>query len=132
MGPGVHRTGEATIRDALGPGVAIVPFVKAGFDLAALQLAPLGVRVNAVAPDAVFAEGEVLSGLWQAVGPARARSRGMDPADLPAFYRDRNLLKAEVTGSDVGRAVVFFVSGAPPTTGAVLPVDGGLASAFPR
>ncbi len=100
--------------------------------VAALELATLGVRVNMVAPDAVFAEGEIRSGLWQGLGADRARARGMDPAELPAFYRERNLLKAEVTGSDVGHAVVFLASGLTPTTGAVLPVDGGLAAAFPR
>ncbi|HHO54154.1 MAG TPA: SDR family NAD(P)-dependent oxidoreductase, partial [Deltaproteobacteria bacterium] len=100
--------------------------------VAALELAPLGVRVNLVAPDAVFSEGSVRSGLWQQIGPDRAGARGLDEAALPGFYRDRNLLKATITGSDVGRAVVFFASGQTPTTGAVLPVDGGLPGAFPR
>lgn len=100
--------------------------------VAALELAPLGVRVNLVTPDAVFAEGEVQSGLWAGVGADRARARGLDPADLPAFYRERNLLKAEVTGSHVGHAVVFLASGRIPTTGAVLPIDGGLPEAFLR
>ncbi|MEZ4238315.1 MAG: bifunctional aldolase/short-chain dehydrogenase [Myxococcota bacterium] len=103
--------------------------------VAALELAPLRVRVNLVAPDAVFAEGPVRSGLWAEIGPDRARARGLDPTDpaaLAAFYRERNLLRTEVTGSDVGRAVVFFASGGVPVTGAVLPVDGGLPDAFPR
>jgi rhamnose utilization protein RhaD (predicted bifunctional aldolase and dehydrogenase)/NAD(P)-dependent dehydrogenase (short-subunit alcohol dehydrogenase family) len=100
--------------------------------VAALELASDDVRVNLVAPDAVFAEGEVPSGLWATVGPARAHSRGLKADQLPAFYRDRNLLRAEVTGSDVGRAVAFFVTRQTPTTGAVLPVDGGLPGAFPR
>jgi rhamnose utilization protein RhaD (predicted bifunctional aldolase and dehydrogenase)/NAD(P)-dependent dehydrogenase (short-subunit alcohol dehydrogenase family) len=103
--------------------------------VAALELAPLGVRVNLVAPDAVFAEGPVRSGLWAEVGPDRARSQGIDPDDpeaLAAHYRSRNLLGAEVTGSHVGLAVVFLASGQVPVTGAVLPVDGGLPAAFSR
>jgi len=66
------------------------------------------------------------------VGPARARSRGLDPAALAEYYRQRNLLKTTVTGDHVGNAVVFFASNLTPTTGATLPVDGGLPDAFPR
>jgi enoyl-[acyl-carrier-protein] reductase (NADH) len=59
-------------------------------------------------------------------------ARGLDAAGLRAFYRERNLLKLEVTPAHVGAAVVFFASMRTPTTGAVLPVDGGLPEAFPR
>jgi NAD(P)-dependent dehydrogenase (short-subunit alcohol dehydrogenase family) len=100
--------------------------------VAALELAQHGIRVNMVNPDAVFAQGAIPSGLWAAVGPDRARVRGLRTEDLPAFYRERNLLRAEVTGAHVGAAVVFFASGVTPTTGAALPVDGGVATAFPR
>jgi rhamnulose-1-phosphate aldolase/alcohol dehydrogenase len=100
--------------------------------VAALELAPLGVRVNMIAADAVFGDPSRPSGLWQEVGPARARSRGLDPAELEAYYRGRNLLKAAITGDHVGNAVVFFASNATPTTGASLPVDGGVPEAFPR
>ena len=100
--------------------------------VAALELAQHGIRVNMVNPDAVFAQGAIPSGLWAAVGPDRARVRGLRAEDLPAFYRERNLLRAEVTGAHVGAAVVFFASGVTPTTGAALPVDGGVATAFPR
>jgi len=100
--------------------------------VAAIELAPLGIRVNMINADAVFAEGDTPSGLWREIGPDRARSRGIPPAKLQEFYRERNLLHAEVTGTHVGRAVVFFASNQTPTTGATLPVDGGIAAAFPR
>src|SRR6266478_4793237 len=100
--------------------------------VAALELAAAGVRVNLVNADAVFGDAKRPSGLWQAVGPARARSRGLDPAALQDYYRQRNLLKAVVTAEHVGNAVVFFASNLTPTTGATLPVDGGVPDAFPR
>ncbi len=100
--------------------------------VAALELAKDGIRVNAVAPDAIFATGDTPSGLWREVGPDRARARGMAPEDLPEFYRQRSLLKVPLTAAHVGEAVVFFAANRTPTTGAVLPVDGGLPEAFPR
>jgi rhamnulose-1-phosphate aldolase/alcohol dehydrogenase len=100
--------------------------------VAALELAELGVRVNQVNADAVFGHGETASGLWREVGPARARSRGLAPEALPEFYRERNLLRARIEARHVGNAVVFFASQATPTTGATLPVDGGVPEAFPR
>jgi enoyl-[acyl-carrier-protein] reductase (NADH) len=66
------------------------------------------------------------------VGDSRARARGIEPAALREHYRQRNLLRAPVSGFHVGNAVVFFASELTPTTGAVLPVDGGLPEAFPR
>ena len=72
------------------------------------------------------------SGLWQSVGPARAEARGLDPNQLPEYYRSRNLLKASITPDHVGNAVVFFATQQTPTTGASLPVDGGLPDASPR
>jgi rhamnulose-1-phosphate aldolase/alcohol dehydrogenase len=100
--------------------------------VAAIELAPLGIRVNMINADAVFAEGDTPSGLWREIGPDRARSRGIPPEKLQEFYRERNLLHAEITGAHVGRAIVFFASNQTPTTGATLPVDGGIAAAFPR
>ncbi len=100
--------------------------------VAALELAPFDVRVNMVAPDAVFGDEEIPSVLWQTVGAERARAKGLDPATLPEQYRQRNLLKARVTPKHVAAAVMFFAERRTPTTGAVLPVDGGLPGAFPR
>jgi rhamnulose-1-phosphate aldolase/alcohol dehydrogenase len=100
--------------------------------VAAMELAADGIRVNLINADAVFGDPARPSGLWQEVGPARAKSRGLDPAALEEFYRERNLLKARITPEHVGNAVVFFATNQTPTTGATLPVDGGVPEAFPR
>lgn len=100
--------------------------------IAALELAELGVRVNAINADAVFGDDDVPSQLWQEVGPGRMQARGLDAAGLRQYYKDRSLLKTTVLPAHVGEAVVFFAAMRTPTTGAVLPVDGGLPEAFPR
>jgi rhamnose utilization protein RhaD (predicted bifunctional aldolase and dehydrogenase)/NAD(P)-dependent dehydrogenase (short-subunit alcohol dehydrogenase family) len=100
--------------------------------IAALELANYGVRVNMLNPDAVFSCEDISSKLWDLVGPDRMRSRGLDPSCIQEYYCDRNLLKAQVTAEHVGNAVVFFASDLTPTTGATLPVDGGVQGAFPR
>ncbi len=100
--------------------------------IAAMEFAEFGVRVNAINADAVFGDDEVPSRLWQEVGEKRMQARGLDAAGLRAFYRERSLLKTTVLPRHVGEAVVFFASLRTPTTGAVLPVDGGLPEAFPR
>lgn len=100
--------------------------------VAAIELAPYGVRVNMINADAVFGDQETPSGLWATVGPERAKSRNLSEDQLPEYYRTRNLLKTRVYGHHVGNAVVFFAGNATPTTGATLPIDGGVVEAFPR
>jgi len=100
--------------------------------IAAMELAGLGVRVNMVNPDAVFGDEAVSSGLWDLVGPERMAARGLSPQGLRDFYRQRSLLKVPILAEHVGNAVVFFASGKTPTTGASLPIDGGIPAAFPR
>lgn len=100
--------------------------------IASLEMAPFDIRVNMVAPDAVFADGKRKSGLWAAVGPSRMKARGLDEKGLEDYYRARNLLKARVTPEHVANAVLFFATRQTPTTGATLPVDGGLPDATPR
>lgn len=100
--------------------------------VAALELAPIGVRVNAINADAVFGDDEVPSQLWEEVGPDRMRARGLDASGLREYYRERSLLKTTVLPRHIGEAVVFFARQRTPTTGAVLPIDGGIAEAFPR
>lgn len=100
--------------------------------VAAIELAPHGICVNMIHPDAVFGDSTIRSGLWESIAENRARSRNIAVNELPDFYRQRNLLKARIHAHHVGHAVVFFASGRTPTTGATLPVDGGIVEAFPR
>ncbi len=100
--------------------------------IASLELAELDVRVNMVAPDAVFSNEDRKSGLWAEVGPDRMAARGLDAAGLEEYYRNRNLLKARITARHVAKAVLFFATRQTPTTGMTLPVDGGLPDATPR
>jgi NAD(P)-dependent dehydrogenase (short-subunit alcohol dehydrogenase family) len=100
--------------------------------IASLELAQYGVRVNMVAPDGVFSEGKYKSGLWEEIGPSRMKARGLDKDQLQEYYRNRNLLKAKITGRHVANAVLFFATRQTPTTGVTIPVDGGLPDATPR
>lgn len=100
--------------------------------IASLELAEYDIRVNMVAPDAVFGEGKYKSGLWEEIGADRMKMRGLDEAGLHEYYRNRNLLKAAVTARHVANAVLFLVTRQTPTTGATIPVDGGLPDATPR
>jgi rhamnulose-1-phosphate aldolase/alcohol dehydrogenase len=121
---------------APGKGFGAYSASKAGAHqlgrIAALEAAEIDVRVNMVNADAVFGGPENRSGLWEKVGPERAAARGIEPDALEEFYRNRNLLRARVTAEHVGNAVLFFATQQTPTTGAALPVDGGLPEAFPR
>ncbi len=100
--------------------------------IASLEFAADDVRVNMVAPDAVFGHGTCRSGLWAEVGPDRMKARGLDEAGLEAYYQSRNLLKTQVTTTHVANAVLFFATRQTPTTGATIPVDGGLPDSTPR
>ena len=137
QGLGGHIVVNAS-KNVFGPGKdfgAYSASKAAGHQLgkvAAIELAVDNIRVNMINADAVFGDEQVPSGLWATVGPERARSRGLKTEDLPEYYRERNLLKTRVYGRHVGNAVVFFASDATPTTGATLPVDGGVVEAFPR
>jgi rhamnose utilization protein RhaD (predicted bifunctional aldolase and dehydrogenase)/NAD(P)-dependent dehydrogenase (short-subunit alcohol dehydrogenase family) len=125
-------------KNVFAPGAAFGAYSasKAGAHqlgkIAALELAEIGARVNMINADGIFNDHGISSGLWDVVGPDRMRSRNLDPAGLKEYYRNRNLLKTEVLADHVGNAVVFFASDLTPTTGATLPVDGGVAGAFPR
>ena len=89
-----------------------------------------GIRVNMVNPDAVFADSRLWSDDLRA---GRAAAHGVDVDLLEDFYRSRNLLQTSIGADDVAEAVLFLAGDrAAKTTGAVLPVDGGVRGAFPR
>jgi rhamnulose-1-phosphate aldolase/alcohol dehydrogenase len=97
--------------------------------VAAIEGGPIGVRVNMVNPDAIFGG----SHLWDGIREERAKAYGVDPARLEDVYRGRTLLGVEVRAEDVAEAVLFLASDrSSRTTGAMLPVDGGVREAFVR
>lgn len=94
------------------------------------ELGPDGIRVNVVNPDAVLSGSRIWSSDWK---KARASNYGISEEDLPAFYRKRTLLGVNVEPEDIAAALLFLASRrAAKTTGAMLPVDGGVGPAFPR
>ena len=96
----------------------------------AIENGEFGIRCNVVNPDAVF-QG---SNLWsREVREQRAGAHGIEVDEIEEFYRQRNLLRERVTASDVAETVLFLAGdGSAKTTGAMIPVDGGLRDAFPR
>jgi rhamnose utilization protein RhaD (predicted bifunctional aldolase and dehydrogenase)/NAD(P)-dependent dehydrogenase (short-subunit alcohol dehydrogenase family) len=115
-------------KSAFNPGPMFGPYAVAKSALVALMkqyaidLAPIGVRANAINAD------RVRTGLFsEALIASRARARGTTP---DAYFK-ANLLGRETLASDVARAFAYLAT-AGATTGAVLPVDGGNAAAFPR
>ena len=107
--------------NAPGAGAASYSCAKAGLTqlvrVAAMELAPHGVRVNIIHPDAVFD-----TKLWTPEALQRSAERyGITVEE----YKTRNLLKAEIRSADVGAAALAVVCDLTKTTGAQIPVDGG-------
>jgi len=115
-------------KSAFNPGPGFGPYTlpKAGVIALtrqyAIEVGNMGVRVNAVNAD------RVQTGLYRdGLLVERARARGLTVQE----YVKGNLLGEEVFAEDVAQAFVALAQ-ARKTTGAVLPVDGGNAAAFPR
>lgn len=119
--PQIILTGSKNVA-APGPGAAAYSSSKAGLvqlaRVAALELAPEGIRVNTIHPDAVFD-----TGIWsEDILTKRADHYGMSIEE----YKKKNLLGAEITSKDVAALAVTMASPAfLKTTGAHIPIDGG-------
>lgn len=86
----------------------------------ALDLAPYGIRVNAVAPGAISTEA-VLEAIESSTDPAQTRQD----------YEDLHALRRLGTPREVAQAVYFLGSEeASFLTGTILPVDGGMTASF--
>jgi rhamnulose-1-phosphate aldolase/alcohol dehydrogenase len=96
----------------------------------ALELAPDGIRVNVVNPDAVLRGSRIWTGRWS---EERAAAYKISVEDLEEHYRQRSLLKRSVYPEDVAEAIYFLASDrAAKSTGNILNVDAGNAAAFTR
>lgn len=119
--PAVVLVGSRNV-NAPGAGAASYSCAKAGLTqlcrVAALELAPFGVRCNIIHPDAVFD-----TKLWTPENLKRSAERyGLTVEE----YKTRNLLKTEIKSRDVGDMVAAMASPLfGKTTGAQVPVDGG-------
>jgi NAD(P)-dependent dehydrogenase (short-subunit alcohol dehydrogenase family) len=119
---------------AASPGAAAYCTAKASeLHLArclALELAPAGIRVNVVNPDAVLRGSRIWQGEW---AEQRARQNNTTTEELEQVYRERSLLKRSVYPEDVAEAVAFLASErASKSTGNIINVDAGNAAAFTR
>lgn len=98
--------------------------------LLAAELGEFGIRVNGINPDGVVQGSGIFSGGW---GANRAAIYGVKEEDLGQFYANRTLLKLEVLPDHVAKAVAALCSDEfSRTTGLLVPVDSGVASAFLR
>jgi NAD(P)-dependent dehydrogenase (short-subunit alcohol dehydrogenase family) len=89
-----------------------------------------GIRVNTVNPDAVLRGSSIWNSEWRA---ERARAYGIADEELEDHYRDRTTLRVAVYPEDVAEAALFFASDrSAKSTGNIVNVDGGVATAYPR
>jgi len=98
--------------------------------LLAAELGEHRIRVNGVNPDGVVRGSGIFAGGW---GAERAKVYGVPEERLGEYYAGRTLLKLEVLPEHVAAAVFALLSGElSHTTGLLVPVDGGVVSAFLR
>jgi NAD(P)-dependent dehydrogenase (short-subunit alcohol dehydrogenase family) len=96
--------------------------------VAAVELGPDGIRVNAINAD------QVDTPLFQQFVRERAASRGVTVEEQLETYRQRNLMGAKLIPAEAvaDLAVLLASDKFRFTTGDIITVDGGLPEAFPR
>lgn len=119
---------------APGSGFGAYSVTKAGIvqlmRITAIEAGQFGIRSNALNPDAIFDNSDLWSG---GIREERAAAHGIKPDELEEFYAKRNLLHRHVRSVDVAKSVEYLLSDdSSRTTGAVIPVDGGVVGGFPR
>lgn len=97
--------------------------------LLAAEFAPDKVRVNVVNPDGVIVGSKIWEGAW---AEGRAKAYGITVEELPAHYAKRNLLNEIILPEDIANGVFSFVGILDKSTGNIINVDGGMATAFVR
>ncbi|MBX7134861.1 MAG: bifunctional rhamnulose-1-phosphate aldolase/short-chain dehydrogenase [Fimbriimonadaceae bacterium] len=119
---------------AAGQNAAIYSAAKA-FELhlmrcTAADLAKHSIRCNAINPDAVLEGSGIWNDQWRT---ETAKLLGIEPDQLQDHYRKRTLLGVTISADDCAEAVCYLAGPrSSRTTGAVLPVDGGVREGFIR
>ena len=97
--------------------------------LLAAELGPDKIRVNTVNPDGVIVGSKIWEGAW---AEGRARTYGIKVEELPQHYAKRNLTHSIILPDDIANAVFALVGILDKSTGNMINVDGGMATAFTR
>jgi rhamnulose-1-phosphate aldolase/alcohol dehydrogenase len=97
--------------------------------LLAAELGKDHIKVNTVNPDGVIIGSKIWEGKW---AEGRAKAYGITVEELPAHYAKRNLLNEIIRPDDIADGVFACVGVLTKTTGNIINVDGGMATAFVR
>ena len=123
----VSKAAVVPARDAVAYGGSKAALLQA-LRVAAVELGPVGIRVNAINAD------QVDTPLFRQFVRERAASRGLSEAEQLEVYRRRNLLGVGLIPAEAVADLAVALAGDRFrfTTGDIITVDGGLPEVFPR